>query len=273
MPRKFLRPKVPSSLSDGDIGLAMKDGLREIRFNLKRGAHKLVEGVQTASHRDDSTTLGRFGEPLGLAVRTTAQLLRSADHAAVDLLSSDGHYRAMDIPLCPSATYFSAEHTIDPIRLFTRDHHWRYRHLLSLRGTNDLFVYEQRIERAGQQLRSAASPGKAQAEHLLHAPPSPHQLSARIVLALQAADVLTPAIDTAEATEEPSLNDHAALCVVLAGELAPLIPGPVRQQTEMALRLADEVCSAHQAVWTQALGSSTPDTALAAWIAFALRYI
>jgi hypothetical protein len=271
MSRKFLRSKVPASFSDGDIGLAMKDGLREIRFNLKRGAHKLVEGVQTATHRDDGTARGRLGEPLGLAVRTTAQLLRTADHAAVDLLSSDGHYRAMEIPLCPSATYFSAEHAIDPIRLFTRDHHWRYRHLLSLRGTHDLFVYEQRIERAGQQLRSAFDPAKAPA-----APAEPwsrQQLNARIVLALQAADVLTPAIDTPEAGEESGLNDHAALCVVLAGELAPLLSGPVRQQTEMALRLADEVCGAHQSAWSRALVSPTPDTALAAWMTFVLRYI
>ena len=151
--------------------------------------------------------------------------------------------------------------------LFTRDHYWRYRHLLSLGGVHDLFVYEQNIERAGQQLRYAFNSQQGQRES------HPQQFNARIVLALRAARVLTPAIDTCPAEEESSMNDHAALCVVLAGEIAPVISGLVRQQTETALRLADEVCSVNHADWSRAFATQAPETALASWMEFALRHI
>jgi hypothetical protein len=272
MPRKLRPPKIPSSFSESDMGLAVKDGLREVRFNVKRGARKLVKGVQTAIHPDGGEITGPLGlltPPLDLAIRTTVQLLRTADHAAVDLLSSDGRYRSMDVPLCPSSVYFSAEHAVDPIRPFTRDHSWRYRHLLTLRGDDTMFVHEQRVERAGQQLRSALGVACEDTEDL------PQLLNARIVMAFETAEVLTPAIDSEPDVpdEAHALSNHLALSVVLAGEIAPLLPGPANQQTAAALRLADEICTANREPLTRAMAHPKPATALAAWMAFALRHI
>jgi hypothetical protein len=272
MPPKLRPPKIPSSISEGNMGLAVKDGLREVRFNVKRGARKLVKGVQTAIHPEGgelSGPLGLLSPPVDLAIRTTVQLLRTADHAAVDLLSSDGRYRNMDVPLCPSSAYFSAEHAVDPIRPFTRDHGWRYRHLLALRGEDTMFVHEQRIERVGQQLRSALS------LTFEDTPDLPQLLNARIVMALETAEVLTPAIDAEpELPEEANaFSNHLALSVVLAGEIAPRLPGPVNQQTAMALRLADEICAANREPLTRAMANPKPEVSLAAWMAFALRHI
>lgn len=272
MPRKLRPLKAPSSFSDGNVGLAVKDGLREVRFNVKRGARKLVEGVQAAIHPDgDEFTgpLGLLSPPVDLAIRTTVQLLRTADHAAVDLLSSDRRYRNMDVPLCPSSAYFSAEHAVDPIRPFTRDHGWRYRHLLTLRGEDTMFVHEQRIERVGQQLRLALKLTHEAKEDL------PQVLNARIVIALETAEVLTPAIDVEpeQPHEAHALSDHLALSVVLAGQIAPLLPGPVNQQTTSALRLADEICTANRDPLARAMANPKPEAALATWMAFALRHI
>lgn len=272
MPRKLWPPKAPSTFSDGNVGLAVKDGLREVHFNVKRGARKLVKGVQTAIHPDGDEFTGPLrllSPPVDLAIRTAVQLLRTADHAAIDLLSSDGRYRKMDVPLCPSSAYFSAEHAVDPIRPFTRDHAWRYRHLLTLRGEDTMFVHEQRIERVGQQLRSALNPTHEDKEDL------PQLLNARIVIALEAAEVLTPAIDVEPELpdEAHALSDHLALSVVLAGQIARLLPGPVNQQTTDALRLADEICTANREPLSRAMASPKPEAALAAWMGFALRHI
>lgn len=272
MARKLRPPKVPSSFFEGNMGLAVKDGLREVRFNVKRGARKLVEVVQTAIHPDGSESTGPLGllsPPVDMAIRTTVQLLRTADHAAVSLLSSDGRYRNMDVPLCPSSAYFSAEHVADPIRPFTRDHGWRYRHLLALRGEDNMFVHEQRIERVGQQLRSALKVACEDTEDL------PQLLNARIVIALETAEVLTPAIDVGPdlPDEAQALSNHLAISVVLAGPIAPLLPGPLNQQTTAALRLADEICTANREPLTRAMANPKPEAALAAWMAFALRHV
>ena len=272
MPRKLRPAKIPSSFSEGNMSLAVKDGLREVHFNLKRGARKLVEGVQTAMHPDgDEFTgpLGLLSPPVDLAIRTAVNLLRTADHAAVDLLSSDSRYRNMDVPLCPSSAYFSVDHTVDPIRPFTRDHGWRYRHLLALRGEDTMFVHEQRIERVGQQLRSAPNLVCEDTEDLTQL------LNARIVIALETAEVLTAAIDVEPdlPDEARALSNHLALSVVLAGQIAPLLPGPVNQQTSVALRVADEICTANREPLTLAMANPKPEAALAAWMAFALRHI
>ena len=271
MPRKLWPFKAPSSLSEGNLGHAVKDGMREVHFNVKRGARKLVKRVQTTIHPDgDEFTgpLGLLSPPLDFAIRTTVQLLRTADHAAVDLLSSDGRYRNMDMPLCPSSAYFSAEGAVDPIRSFTRDHSWRYRHLLMLRGEDTMFVHEQRIERVGQQLRSTLNLTNDMED-------LQQLLNARIVIALKTEEVLTPAFDVRPEPPDKAhaLSDHLALSVVLAGQIAPLLPGPIHQQTTSALRLADEICAANREHLTRAMAGPKPEAALAVWMAFALRHV
>lgn len=271
MRRKLWPSKAPSSLTGGNADRAVKDGLRELHFNVKRGARKLVNEVQTAMHPDGDELTGPLGvlsPPVDLIIRTTAQLLRAADHTVVDLLSSDGSYRSMQVPLCPSSAYFNATGAVDPIGPFTRDHSWRYRHLLILRGEDTLFVHEQRIERVGQQLRSMFK--------LINDMEDPPQLlNARIAIALKTAEVLTPAIDVdpEPPVKAQALSDHLALSVVLAGQIAPLLPGPVNQQTSAALRLADEICAANREFLTRTLVKPRPELALAVWMTFALRHL
>lgn len=273
MPRKFPSPKVPSPFTEGTVGLAVKDGLREMRFNLKRGARKLVEGVQTATHGGDTHShanpLGVLGEPLGLAVRTTAQLLRSADHVAVDLLSTDGSYRAMEVPLCNSADYFSGAQAADTVRPFTRDHHWRYRHWLTQQGRTDLFVHEQQIERAGLQVRQTLS------TQTLLSSTDELRLSARVAIALAEARVLSPAVDADSSQDEESahLAMRAAICVVLAGCIAEHCPGTVKEQTWSALQMADDACTAGSAVWERAVSNINQEAMLAEWMSFVVRHV
>lgn len=271
MPRNLWPSKALSSRPEGDVGRAVKDGLREVHFNVKRGARKLVKKAQTAINPDGNTLTGPLGllsPQVDLAIRTTVQLLRTADHVAVDLLSSDGRYRNMDVPLCPSSEYFSAEGVIDPIRSFTRDHSWRYRHLLTLRGEDTMFVHEQRIERVAQQLRLTLNLPSEMGD-------LPQLRDARIVIALKTEDVLTPAFDVQPEPPDKAhaLSEHLALSVVLAGQIAPLLRRPVNRQTMSALRLADEICTANREYLTRALAKPKPEAALAVWMAFALRHV
>ncbi len=264
MPSKPAVPKIGPPMA-GDKGLAVKDGLREVRFNLRRGARMLVQAVEAATHHEPGARgLGLLGEPLNLAVRTTATLLSNVDHAAVDLLASDGPYRAMAVSLRASASYFGVpvEQPID-LRSFTTDHHWRYRHWLALTGRRDVFVHEQAIERAGAQVMAeAGQPGNVQIIQALAAQP---------VLTLP---TLAHDVSSAEQAELAALRALGAVCTVLAGEIAPLLRGvDTRTQVATALRLADEVAQADRAGWERALHSAEPVPSMSRWLAFVLRHV
>ncbi len=275
MSRKSVPAKVAAHLTDTPVGLAVKDGLREVRFNLRRSARKWVP-VPEAASGDAPLTLPApkllLEDPFGVAVRTTAHLLRSADDAAIELLSGDGEYRAMEVPLQPSATYFAADLPADaPTRPFTRDHYWRLRHLLALTGVTDQFVHEQRIERAGQELRAAIRFDRQRGGADLGGP----ALRARAALALGDAQALSPSFDATpeEAEASRQVGIRAAIAIVLAGDIAAGCPGSVREQTTTALRMADEICTACAAQWQRALGQPEPEAALAAWMTFVLRHV
>lgn len=265
------RPDLPRRALD--MGLAVKDGVREVRFNLRREARRLVQDAQAAVSNlsPASGPLALFGEPVERAMCTTARLLRTVDRAAVDLLSSDGAFRAFEVPLRSSATYFESGEEAGSLRLFTQDHYWRYRHWLAMKGRADVFVREQGIERAGQQFgaeRSTAGDSEADADRF--------RRLAQAIQALAQSDILV----TAPASEEKRIGTtaelawQAAACTVLAGEIAlgrpELAP---KQQTNTALMLADEIVAASQQAWGLdfALGASAAD--LTGWLKFALRHV
>jgi hypothetical protein len=254
-----------------DMGLAVKDGVREVRFNLRRGARGLVHDAQAAANSLSpvSGPLALFGESVERAMCTTARLLRTVDRAAVDLLSSDGAYRALEVPLRSSATYFENGVDAGSLRLFTQDHYWRYRHWLAMKGRADVFVREQGIERAGRQFGGERpSVGESEADRFTRL--------AHAILALGQSDIVVAATasehERVDATTE--LAWQAAVCTVLAGEIAlgwpELAP---KEQTNTALMLADEIVAATRQAWGLDLSTGASEAGLSRWLNFTLRHV
>lgn len=274
MDKQGCPPRLERLVPLGDPGLAVKDGVREVRFNLRRGARRLVEGAQAATHADEGASvpgpLALLGEPLDFAVRTTARLLRTVDRAAVDLLSSDGPYRAMEVPLRSSASYFEGRVEAGVLHLFTQDHYWRYRHWLAMKGRTDVFVREHGIERAGQQLAAGWMAGESAPDD------DRFRRLAQVILALAVSDIVVPSAgpehESRSATAE--LAWRAAACAVLAGEIALRLPElEPKEQTTTALRLAGEIMDATQQAWAHDLVVGAPASGVARWLNFALRHV
>ena len=277
MPREpATKPSTPPK--GGDKVLAIKDGLREARFNLRRGARKLVDAAEASSmqrlNEGAEDPLALLGRPLNLALRTTAAFLNNIDHAVVDLLTADGPYRAGAVPLRGSAAYFGVGHVAADLRLFSTDFQWRYRHWLAMSGRDDVFVHEQAIEIAGE--RVAADPsvralcdGPFESDEAM-------RTNAAVIRALIAEEVLSqstlwgddPIVDLA------TLASLGAVVTVLAGEVARLAPGlDVRIQYHQALLIADEIARGALNTWEIALTNPRPVESMAQWLAFALRYV
>ena len=266
----------PTSAKKDDLALAVKDGLREARFVLKHKARSVVQELHAATQRHQGSVpapLAALAEPFDLAVRTTANVMRTVDRAAVDLLSSDGSYRTMTMPLRASASYLAQGLGLDKtqLRTFTKDHYWRYRHLLQFRGYTDVFVHELAIEMAGMQVVETL-PSGGLAHELAQ------RINAHLILALKETEILTRPADGSPENDacEPDLRKlsaHTAIAVVLAGEIADMSPlHDARRHTETSLRLADEITTACEAKWLHALKHPDPAEALASWLHFVCRH-
>ena len=277
MPDDSPPPKSVLPRRAADVPLAVKDAVREIRFNLRWGARKLVASVEAATHHADSSSEGQpmsfLADSLGLAMRTTAGMLRTVDRTAVHLLGAVGPYRETATPLRSSAAYFAGGSGTQDIRPFTQDHFWRYKHWLSLKSWSDVFVHEQGFESAGQQLaacggrRSGVVGNTAQDEHF--------QRAAQVVLFLRAASIFTftPCQEVEGHGAHADLAWHAALCTVLAGEIAQTLDVDPKQLTIAALVLADEITTAGRPTWERAVLNTDPAAALEQWLGFALRHL
>lgn len=278
MPHKPDPLKMAAWLPGGDKRLAVKDGLREVRFHVKHSARKLVQDVEAATHRHDDEArgpLGLLGEPLNLAVRATAHFLSSVDHAAVDVLSSDGPYRAMTVQLRTSASYFSTPASAAALRGFATDHHWRYRHWLAMKQIADVFVHEQAIALAGGRLASAGlEDGASPLATNTHRRATVPVIQALMRAAILAKPALLTENDDHELAALKELSELGAVVVVLAGEVAALLPEiGQRERYVRALQLADEIAAAERPSWQGALQSLAPADALGRWVAFALRHV
>ena len=277
MPDDSSPPKSVLPRRAGDVPLAVKDAVREIRFNLRWGAKKLVASVEAATHHGDlsseSQPMSFLADSLGLAMRTTAGVLRTVDRTAVHLLGAVGPYRESASPLRSSAAYFAGGSGTQDVRPFTHDHFWRYKHWLLLKGWSDVFVHEQGFESAGQELaargagRSGVVDDIAQDEHLDRA--------TQVVLSLRSAAIFTfpPCPEGEDHGAHGDLAWHAALCAVLAGEIAQTLDVDPKQQTIAALVLADEITTAERPTWERAVLSTDPAAALKRWLGFALRHL
>ena len=280
MPRKLPVPEVGSQASAGGTRLAVKDGLREVRFNVRHEARKLVRAVAAATHRAEDTNKGPMallGEPLNLAVRTAASLLNHVDLAAVDFLAPDAPYRTMDVALCASGTYFDQPARPDGLRAFTTDHHWRFRHWLALTKRDDVFVHQQEIALVGSQVAQAVLAASGAAPHAGLADADRRSSASALVLqALMGQHILSrPALSGND-------DEHRllALCrlggvvVVLAGEIAASMTElSLRDRYARSLTVADEIASADQSGWESALHSTAPTKALMLWFDFVLRHV
>lgn len=280
MPRKPAVTELAATGHLGDKGLAVKDGLREVRFNMRRGARQLVQAVEAATHRDDLKARGPFGlltDPFNLAVRTTASFLSRVDHAAVDVLSSDGPYRSMRVPLRPSVSFFGLSGASTDLGDFITDHHWRYRHWLAMKRIGDVFVHEQAIGQAAAQVAQAwPAPAQGAAGGDYADADTPPLGAVRVVQALMQQPVLTQSVVLLETDHDKlkELSELGAVVVVLAAEVASRLPDVgAGGRYALALRLADEIAVADRRGWQGALHSRTPVEAMARWFAFVLRYV
>ncbi len=285
MVRKPMIPTV-ASLAEGvdkglgDKGLAVRDGLREVRFNVRHGAKKLMEAVEAATQPSPTSTnpLGPLGKPLNLAVRKAADLLGNVDDVAVQLLAPDADYRAMAVPLTPSAGYFNAG-AVNDLRQFTTDHHWRYRHWLGLGGHDDIFVHEQAIAIAGAQVAQAGlTRSFAATDDVTGFDGFRRQATSMLVEALARQEVLSKAAllpgEVACEDELPDLMARGAVVTVLAGEIAVQLPAAIdRERYAGALRLADEIATADRAGWQAALRAPAVAEALGRWFGFVMRHL
>lgn len=267
------------SLRREDLPLAIKDGMREVRFNLRRNVKKLAASVESATHRADGTpenpSLSFLSDSLGLAVRTTATVLRKVDRAAVHLLATDGPYRSATVPLQSSASYLHAHSRNDELSSlssFTHDHFWRYKHWLKLRDITDLFVHEMAIEQVGQQLIANSSSrlidkSSTQADHF--------NRLAEVIFSLRAASVLTLArgADEDDQLDIASLAAQAAVTIVLAGEIYPTLDQNLELKISTAIVIADEITTAGRTIWERCLAGSESVAGLAEWLEFTQRHL
>lgn len=271
-------PKIVRHLTSSEK-LTIKDGLREVRFNLRHGARNLVRAVEEATHRHGESGQNPI-EALGnFAVQTTAMLLSNIDHAAVDLLAQDdAPYRSMIVPLRSSASYFVGPLRSDDLRLFARDHHWRLRHWLTLTRQPDVFVHEKAIEAAGAHVLDLIRTGHNERVDLATTCTESHLPVA--VLVMQA--LACPNIFSKPALASPvlegqlvSLATLGAVVSVLAGEIASVGKGELnaRNQSHETLRLADEIAIADRAGWELAHRSLNASEATSRWLAFVLRHV
>ena len=264
------------SLRREDLPLAIKDGVREVRFNLRRNVKKLAASVESATHRVDGTpenpSLSFLSDSLGLAVRTTATVLRSVDRAAVHLLAPDVPYRSAAVPLQSSATYLQANSRIEELSSFTHDHFWRYKYWLKLKEITDVFVHEMAIEQVGHQLIAdlasrSIDTSSIQAAHF--------NRLAEVVFALRAAPVLTLArgADEDDHLDITSLAAQAAVTTVLAGEIYPTLDQNLELKTSTAIIIADEITTAGRSIWEGYLSDRESAAGLAEWLKFTLRHL
>ena len=280
MPDDSLPPKSVLPFRATDVPLAVKDAVREVRFNLRRGARKFAASVEAVAQHPDFPAEGQplaiLADSLSFAMRTTAGVLRTVDRTAVQLLASDRPYRDTVVPLRSSAWYFGPGSSSVPedARAFTQDHFWRYKHWLSLRGWSHLFVHEQGFDTAAQHLIAgrvsqldAAPTGSDLHLHL--------QRVADVILALYAASIFTPApwSEEEQHAAPADLAWHAALCTVLAGEIAPTLDVDLKQQTVAALTLADEITTARPYCMAPESTSADGASELVRWLGFSLRHL
>ena len=275
MPDDNLLPKSVLPFRAGDVPLVVKDAVREVRFNIRRSAKKLAASVEAAAQHPDFPAEGQplalLADSLGFAMRTTAGVLRTVDRTAVHLLASDRPYRDTAVAMHSSAFYFSASSSPEDTRAFMQDHFWRYKNWLILRGWSHLFVHEQGFHTAAQHVQTnrvnRPNAEQTRTEHL--------QRLAEVILALHAAAIFTPAHWSEEEQQAApaDLAWHAALCTVLAGEIASALDVDLKQQMTAALTLADEITTARPYCLAPEISGTEGAPDLVRWLGFTLRHL
>ncbi|KAF1023485.1 MAG: hypothetical protein GAK30_00436 [Paracidovorax wautersii] len=246
------------------IDLYVKDGVREMRLNLRAGAHRLqAEGGHVMRVLEERLPgpLARIGESVEKAMGNVAHALDTVDRRAEAWLTTSP-WRDLGARWPSSASYFNADSTgAGPLRAFTHDHYWRYRHWLALRGQPDMLVREHAIaEAALRTVRQAGPPDAA----------APQPWLAALIATLAAAPILRAAEDTPEhPAPVATLAWQAALTSVLAGELRA---HGIAASGGEALRLADEIVQSTQPHWQHAAAAAAPADLLQDWLRFSLKH-
>ena len=260
-----------------DVPLVIKDGLRELRFSTKQSAKGWMEGMENVlSH------IPKLGPPLGAATKTVSQLLKLADRAAVDLLSTENSFRRADFRLPSPEIYVDAIDEAMASKIFIKNYYWALKHLLKLKSKTDFLVLEEAIFQAFRYFMAMQA---GDSKLLNYVQPYPVKvrnsspLSARIIYALYSSKPLSHhdgANQDPEALAESlaTLTLHACVSVVLASHITSVLPHASAQiETLEALKLADEVCGARLERWEAAILHPNQVQQLALEWDFAVRHL
>lgn len=176
------------------VQLALKDELRTFGFNLRRGAHWLLQDVGSSlvkqvEPRNEAGTLRKLHHLIDSTAQATFSTLQVAQQAAAVAVLPDAAFRTMHFELQPLADYFAPGEAKNPSQLFTNTFYWLLRHALTGKAGTALIARQQAIDEAFWQVQE--------------------QHAGLIALARE---------------PRASLRDHAALCAAVLRALAAAQP-------------------------------------------------
>jgi len=272
------------------VELGLKDGLRALKFNLRQGAHWLVDDV--------GPRLARQIDPVGIegkrkkihvlvdsAAKGTLSTLEAMQHLAAPKAMADKPYRALDFELLSLAVYISSGDERNPSGLFAEVFYWLIRHALAL-GPDPgpgWLVSQLAVDEAFWQLQTSHDGSMALAVSAAPTDQQQEQQHARRCARLLRALIVTrPVRDASMPPWTQTHHDPAdtpemlrvLLSVVLAvGSVTPA--GANTSRAAACLHMGWEIAGARQAAFSRALSRSGNDdaAALADEFAFVLRHI
>ncbi len=272
------------------VELGLKDGLRALEFNLRQGAHWLVDDV--------SPRLARQIDPVGIkgkreklhvladsAAKGTLSTLETMQHRAASKAMADKPYRALDFELLPLAAYISSGDERNPSGLFAEVFYWLIRHALALGPAPGpgWLVRQLAVDEAFWQLQANHDGSVALAVPAAAPDQQREQQHARMCARLLRALIVTrPVRDASMLPWTQTGHDPAdtpemlrvLLSVVLAvGSVTPA--GANTARAAACLHMGWKIAGARQAAFSRALSRSGNDeaAALADEFAFVLRHI
>lgn len=271
------------------VELTLKDGLRTLEFNLRQGAHWLVDdvGPRLARQIDPEGIKGKRGKLHVLvdsAAKGTLSTLETMQYRAASKAMADEPYRTMDFDLLPLAAYLPSTDKRNPSGLFAEVFYWLIRHALAMGpdpGSGKL-VRQLAVDEAYWQLQ-ADRDAAALSAPLASADPQWEQQHAQLCARLLQALIATrpvrdasmlPWTQTGDASADTPVMLRVLLSVVLAvGSVTPASANTARAAAR--LHMGWEIAGARLATFSGALARPDNDrtAALAQEFAFVFRHI
>lgn len=270
-------PKIPPADGARNVSLAIKDSLREIRFETHRSTKRWLQGIDGIV-----SNIPKIGPPLGAATKTASELLQFADRMAVDLFSTENMFRRGDFRM-PSPDFYVSE-SVDSSKekLFIKNHFWAIKHLIKLTNNPEFLVSEEAIFQAQRHFILLVTDKVAQSnkEFLQHNKISEtSKVGASIVYSLYRSQPLSLSginieSQNTRANTIDSLTSQVCVSAVLASLINVYLPQiHSKLETLEALKLAGDTYLARLESWNAAMTGENPVQRIAQELDFTLRHI